>query len=758
MRSINGDATAGEHVDDDDLNSPEAPPADLDVPPAPAKGRRRLRKILIRSLVAFVVLAALCLVGGTYYYDSVALPDDLRLNRATTIYYADGTTPLARIGEQNRTLVTIGQIPPHVQHAVVAAEDPSFYSNRGVDYGDAAGAAWNHVFGDGSQGAATISQQYARQWADLEGVTYSRKLRESVIALKLNDQYSKDQILALYLNIVYFGRGAYGIEAAAQAYFDKPVSDLTLAEGIVLAGLIKSPEGNDGKGSPFDPSVDATRAHERFDYIKQQMVALDYLTPADAEQKAVYPTRVLTAAQARARAATVYGGMDKPGGLIVHHVLGEVAALIDPATGKPVYEDTDRDGAKHFDRIRNDGLKVVTTIDPTMQQVAIREASRTAESNMDKQPANLQAALVAVEPGTGEVKAYYGGDSGNGNDYAGSYRDPVLGNGQDSCCGGHPAGATFNVYTMATGLIDGYSTDSHWNGESPQDFPASGRAIKNNNPVRNLGEGNLASPPCASGSAKWCTLDESAVLSLNVPFFALAEKAGPDKVIDTARAAGIGTMWATVNGTAQKVDLTTTTGRDVFPKYFGPEVALGQYPVTVLDQAGGMATFAARGAAARTHFLKEIWTDGRKTYAAPVRPVRIPGFTEAMAADLSAALQGVPQHYNLTPHDGRQVAGATGTWQLGPTSDTGHAWMVGYTASDPGHDAPGLAVAVWVGNKGPEQKIVDKDGHAIIGGSLPGQIWRDFLDGALTETNAPKATFPAKVGTGDKKIGTGVQP
>ena len=724
---------------------------------APAGRKRRLRKVLLRSLIAFVVLAALAVVGGTYYYDHVALPDDIRLEQQTTIYYADGATPLARIGP-NRTSLAIEQIPVDVQHAVVAAEDPSFYSNDGVDYGEVVGVAWNHTVGDGRRGGSTISQQYARQWADLEGVSYSRKLRESVIALKLNEQYSKDQILQMYLNIVYFGRGAYGIEAAAQAFFGKPAKDLTLAEGMVLAGLIDSPEGDSGRGSPFDPTVDATRAKARFDDIKRRMVELGFVAPAEAEQKMALPSKVLTAAQTRAAAVNLQG-LDKPGGLIVHHVLGEVAALTDPKTGALLYEDTDKDGKKNFDQIRTGGLKIVTTIDQTVQRIAIREASRTAESNMDKQPANLQAALVAVEPGSGAVKAYYGGDTGTGNDYAGFFNDPVLGDGRDSCCGGHPPGATFNVYTLATGLINGYSTDSHWNGESPQDFPSSGRTVKSGNPVRNVGEGALAAPPCASGSAKWCTLDESAVLALNVPFFALAEKAGPAQVIDTARAAGLTSMWTTtMGGTPQKIDLTRNDGKAVFPKYLGTEVALGQYPVTVLEHAGGLATFAARGLAARTHFLKEVWTDGRQTYVEAVKPTRVPGFTQQMGDDLNAVLQGVPLHYNLRMHDARQVAGVAGTWQLGPTQDTAHAWMAGYTAYDPEHRASGLAVAVWVGNKAEEQRIVDKEGRAVIGGGLPGAIWRDFLDGALTETKAPMATFPPRQGTGDQKVGTGVAP
>ncbi|MEV0136172.1 biosynthetic peptidoglycan transglycosylase, partial [Dactylosporangium sp. NPDC050688] len=150
-------------------------------PGARAKRRRR-RNVIIASIAAFIMLTGIGLVTGTYYFDQVELPENLTLEQSTSIYYADGPL-MARIGSKNRTLVTYEEIPLHVQHAVVAAEDNSFYTNDGVDYWGVARAAWNNVTGGDRQGASTISQQYARKWAELEGVTYGRKLREAVIAL-----------------------------------------------------------------------------------------------------------------------------------------------------------------------------------------------------------------------------------------------------------------------------------------------------------------------------------------------------------------------------------------------------------------------------------------------------------------------------------------------------------------------------------------------------------------------------------------------
>ncbi|WP_327007246.1 penicillin-binding protein [Dactylosporangium sp. NBC_01737] len=718
--------------------------------------RRRRRNILIASIAAFIMIAGIGMVSGTYYFDQVALPENLAMEQSTTIYYADGVTPMGRIGDKNRTVIPFDQIPLDVQHAVVAAEDNTFYTNDGVDYKGVVRAAWNNVTGGDRQGASTISQQYARKWAELEGVTYARKLREAVIALKLNQEYTKEQIMTMYLNIVYFGRGAYGIQAASIAYFNKPAKDLTMAEGMVLAGIIKSPDSSGGKGSPFDPNVDKQQATDRFNYIKSQMISLKFVKAEEAEAKMAYPAKVITPAESRANAIKTQGSMDKPEGLIVHHVLDEVASLTDPKTGALLYEGVDADGSKNFDKIANGGLKIVTTIDQKLQQAAVQEASRNPESRVNKYPGNIQAALVSVEPGTGAVKAYYGGDNGNGGDFAGYYNDPVLSNGEDSCCGGHPPGSTMKVYTLATGLMAGYTIDSYWNGDSPQQFPASGRTAKN--PVKNAGEGNVSSPKCKSGDGKWCTLEEVTVMSLNVPFFALAEKVGPAKVIDTARAAGITDMWANVDGKSKKIDLVTQKGADVFPKYFNTEVAFGQYPITVLEHAGGIATFAARGVAAKTHFLKEIWEGGKKTYGEVINPKRIPGFTDQMADDLNTVLQGVPKHYGLKLKDGRQIAGKTGTWQLGQTTSNAHAWFVGYTAYDPGKKSPGLATAVWVGNKAEEQKIVDSKGAGIIGGNLPGPIWQDYMDKAEAIIKQPKINFPGPKNVGNLEVGTGISP
>ena len=769
--AVAGRATVGRAVvrapgDDDAFGAgpggPGGPPGPVGRGPRgarPPRKKRRRRNIVIAAIAAFIMLAGVGMVSGTYYFDKVELPQNIAMKESTTIYYSDGVTPIAKIGEENRTFVTIDKVPLGIQHAIVATEDNSFYTNSGVDYRGVARAAWNNITGGDQQGASTISQQYARKWADLSGVTYARKLREAVIAMKLNKQFSKSQIMEMYLNIVYFGRQAYGIEAAAQAYFGKDVGQLTTAEGMVLAGCIKDPEGTNGKGSPYDPTVNKTSAMERFNnYIKPNMLRLKFVTQ-DEYDKMTYPTTVVPLDTNNSAKLRAQWGLDTPQGLIVHHVMDELSKVKKP-DGSLKFADT---SGSIKNGIRNGGLKIITTINKSAENDAIGMAGGTGKgSPIAGQPPNLQAALVSVEPTTGRVVAYYGGATGSGNDYAAFYNDPVLGNGEDSCCAGHPPGSSFKIYTLATALIAGYSITSYWNGDSPQDFPKSGRTKATGNPVKNAGDGGGGPGKCLGG-AQHCMLWEATQQSLNTPFFGVTEAVGADHVLDTAKAAGIRYMWATVkvNGqdTSVRENVQTAPSTKFVPNYFQTEIGFGQYPITVLDHANGTATIAARGYAADVHFVREVDQSGKKIYNETINPKRIPGFNDAIADDMDWVLKKIPEEYHITLANGRDSAGKTGTWQLGQsTNKTAHAWFTGYTGSDIAKKSTGLATSVWVGNKGQEQPLQLTNGQSIIGGRLPGPIWKAYMDKAFVDLNEPKITFPGPKNQGTREEGNATSP
>jgi membrane peptidoglycan carboxypeptidase len=699
---------------------------------AKARSRKARRRNLILSAVALIVmLSGLTVVGGTYYFDKVPMPADYVPKESTTVYYSDGKTPMAKFGQQNRTMVSLSQISPWVPKAVVATEDNTFYTNSGISVRGILRAAWNNVKGGSTQGGSTITQQYARQVVDqnVTGRTFSVKMKEAVIAMKMDQKYSKDKIMEMYLNVVYFGRGAYGIEAAAQAYFGKHASQLTVEESMVLAGVIKDP----GEGT-YDPSVHPDTAKDRFtNYIKPNMLKLKYITQ-DQFDKMKYPTNVVKP-DATAESAAEFG-KDKATGLIVHHVMDELSHLT-KADGSPMFTGDD---------LKHGGYKIITTIDKDMEAAALDAASRTSkDSPIASQPANLQAALVAVQPKTGRVMAYYGGDKGAGFDYAGIYRDPILGDGNWTG-GHHPPGSTFKIYTLAAALQAGISIDSYWYGPKSREFPQENRVKGKLGPIVNAGSS------CAQGCALWKALQQS----MNTVFFAVGEKVGAAKVLDVAHAMGINYMWAndSANPTGDRIELTGAhPGQQLVPSRFSTELTIGQFGVTVQDQATGVAAIAGGGVAVKSHFVAKVMRGADLVYKEQISQTNLSsiGITPEMITDEQWAMRQVldPNAGNgdtgVILSGGREAGGKTGTWQFGNTNtQNAHAWFVGFTPNQ-------LAAAVWIGNSGKEQAIKMKDGRKIFGATLPGPIWKKFMNAALKKY--PKVGFADKVGVGDVTLG-----
>jgi membrane peptidoglycan carboxypeptidase len=542
-----------------------------------------------------------------------------------------------------------------------------------------------------------------------------------------------------YLDTVYLGRAAYGIEAGAQAYFGVSAKDLTVAQGIVLAGIIKQPEGK--KGSPYDYLRNPQTALDRFNYVRDGMVQLGFLKKEEAD-KLQYPKDTLKPYNPNDPRLAAQYGLDTPTGFVVHHVLDELTQVKDAATGEPLFTPED---------LKTAGYRIVTTLDKKMEDAALAATTEgTPGAPLYKQPPNLTAALVAVEPGTGRVRAYYGGPNGSGLDMAGVYNDPVLGKrdpatgkGEDSGSA-HPPGSSFKVYTLGAALREGISIQSYWNGASPREFPKSGRTFARKNPVKNSGDS------CPDGCFLWQAVQNS----MNTPLFAVAETITAAKVIDFARDAGVHSMWrANGDGTQERVDLTAHKSIEISPKYFSTEVGIGQYPITVAEHANGVATVAARGLAATQHFVSQVTKDNQLKYGEKIDPKQINGYTKEMGDDEDWTLQQVMKIKANGKNQlagGRDAAGKTGTWQRGNTTDNAHAWFVGFTASDPAKKVTGLATAVWVGNKKDELSIKDGRGNLIYGSSMPGDIWKKFMDAALKGTTTAKFAPPKNVGDADK--------
>ncbi|MDQ2723254.1 MAG: transglycosylase domain-containing protein, partial [Actinomycetota bacterium] len=213
----------------------------------------------VYALIALAIIGPIVAFMVAYVVIKVPQPSDLKTNQVATIFAQDGKTQLARLVpfEGNRTDVTISDVPTHVRFAVLSAEDRTFYSNPGFSVSGTARAALNDVTGGDRQGGSTITQQYVKNALTGDDQTLTRKLKELVTSTKLARQTSKDDILAAYLNTIYFGRGSYGIAAAAKTYFGKSTKDLSVAEGAVLAASIRSP-------SALDPTDHPEAAQQRW--------------------------------------------------------------------------------------------------------------------------------------------------------------------------------------------------------------------------------------------------------------------------------------------------------------------------------------------------------------------------------------------------------------------------------------------------------------------------------------------------------------
>ncbi|AGL18986.1 transglycosylase domain-containing protein [Actinoplanes sp. N902-109] len=396
-----------------------------------------------RTVAALAVLSVALVVAGAGYVAGVDLPPEPAPPQASVLYYRDGHTVLARIGTTDRTDITLDKVPVPVRQAFLAAEDRGFYDHFGVSVRGLARALWTNIAHDSGQGASTITQQYVRNAYLTQDRTVSRKSKEAALALKVEHRYSKDQILERYLNTIYFGRGAYGIEAAARAFFGTGVDHLNASQGAVLAAMVKDPTRG-------DPAVDAAWAKDRWAWILRSMSEQGWLAP-DAAAQLPYPA----VATQSVTANTISG----PTGLITDRVEDELV----------------RAGISR-QQIRIGGLRVVTTIDATAQS----EATAAIGTALKGQPKQLRSALVAVDPADGGVRAYYGGDRGRG------YFDDAV--------AARPPASTFKPLVLAAAEERDISFASLYNGTSPRLFPDRGGA-----PLYN--QGNLQCPICPLDTA-----------------------------------------------------------------------------------------------------------------------------------------------------------------------------------------------------------------------------------------------------------------
>jgi len=400
----------------------------VDYPRAAHDGFRRyvpsFKQFLALAAVGFLALVAL--LGVAYAATPIPQPNDMISAQATIVYYDDGKTEIGRFGEQNRIIIPLDQVPDHVQKAVLAAEDRSFYENRGISPTGIARAFWTNLRGGATQGGSTITQQYAKNAYLSSERTYKRKFKEFFIAVKLARRDDKNKILEDYLNTIYFGRRAYGIQTAAQTYFGVDAKDLTVEQGAVLASVIRSPAG-------YDPTNHPDRLAGRFNYVLDGMVAKGWLKAGDRAGMQVPPL----APTAKPKGGSNYFLMDT--------VRRELKA----------HGFTDQD-------IDLGGLRVTTTFDRRSQRAAVRAVRQERPRENAR---NVHIGLSAVQPGTGAVVAMYGGDTAGGLNEATQARVQP--------------GSAFKPFALAGALRDGIGLKSRYAGNSPLDIPGTDKQVNN---------------------------------------------------------------------------------------------------------------------------------------------------------------------------------------------------------------------------------------------------------------------------------------
>jgi len=438
-----------------------------------------LRLLIFGSGIGFILGA----LGFLIAYFTVSIPDPNAFvnSQSTIIQYADGQE-VGRLGSENRTIVKLANIPLHVREAVMAAEDRNYYSESAISPQGIARAIWDNIksLGNGG-GGSTITQQYAKTAFLSPERTVIRKVKEFVIAIKLQQQMSKDQILENYLNTIYFGRGSYGIQTASEVYFGRSVRQLTISQAAILASVLNAP-------GFYDPSYgenNLKRLQLRFQYVIDGMYKAKWITEAEYK-KAKFPI---------IKDRVTSGALAGPKGYLISWVVHELKNL-----------------GFTEEQLQTGGYVIKTTLEKKAQTAAVDAVDKIIPKKI---PDDLKVGLISIRPGTGEIVAMYGGKD---------YLVSQLNNATQSIA---QAGSTYKPFALIAALENGIPLTSLWNGGSPKVYDDIG--AQKPYPVFNYSNeqfGNI-------------DLLEATAHSVNTIFVPLGMKAGVENVVDAARRAGI---------------------------------------------------------------------------------------------------------------------------------------------------------------------------------------------------------------------------
>ncbi|GAA1281985.1 transglycosylase domain-containing protein [Streptomyces javensis] len=525
----------------------------------PAKGRkgrpqrtgwRRLLPTWRMVLGGFLLIVLLIAGGLVTGYLLVEIPpaNKAAIAQSNVFLYSDGSQ-LAREGTVNRENVQLSQVPKRIQHAVLAAEDRDFYAESAIDPQAMIRAAWNTATGKGKQSGSTITQQYVKNYYLDQEQTVSRKAKEFFIAIKLDREVSKDKILEGYLNTSYFGRNAYGLQAAAQAYYGKDIGELNTAQGAYLATLLNAPSSYDIVAHPQNKG----RAVARWNYVLDGMVKKHWLTRAE-RQKMTFP------GPSEAKAPS---GMSGQRGYLVE-------AVEDYLTSNGIIDEQ---------TLARGGYRITTTIDKDKQDAfteAVRDRLMSKLSKDRKVDAYVRAGGASIDPKTGKVVALYGGI-----DYTKQFVN-------NATRRDYQVGSTFKPFVFTSAVRYGATTqdgqtitpDTLYNGDNKREVIGS--------------DGPTGYSPANEDDVDYGDIDVTTATdnSVNSVYAQMAEDVGPSKVKQTA------------------IDLGVP--KNTPDLHASPSIALGPATASVLDMTEAYATLANHGEHGRYSLVEEVTKDGAR--------------------------------------------------------------------------------------------------------------------------------------------------
>jgi penicillin-binding protein 1A len=619
--------------------------------PVKKKNGRRIRKLRFFALVVVLgLLSSASFVFGLMTAIASQLPEynpahQQRIAHDGYMYDRNGELLTVLRGRESRVLLTSSQINPIMKQAIVAIEDKRFFDHRGVDMRAIGRALWADIQNQGVvQGGSTITQQFIKNAYVKDNRSVARKLKEAALAWQLEQRRDKDWILTAYLNTIYFGNGAYGIEQAALTYFHKHASKLTLPEAALLAGIPKDP-------ARYDPVTNPRNAKERRRLVLDLMLAQGVIA-RDEFQLA------RSAALPSPEEVQLPGTQAKEGQYFVNYVKEQLINHEDYGPGA----------------VFGGGLRIRTTLDLGLQKKA-----RASISKVLTDPEGPQAALVAINPKTGEVLAMVGGSN---------YRESQF---NLAVQGERQPGSAFKPFVLGAALEAGISPATEFDSRQVV-IPLGDRLWQVNNY-----EGSYLGR---------IDLEQATIHSDNAVYAQLTQLVGPKNVARVARDAGI---------------------RSKLNSYFA--IGLGAEAANPLEMARAFSTFANGGNRIDGSILGNVpravvqigTGKNRKRNSAVARRVLSPTKTAILNSILQKVVsQGTGRRAALPD---RPVAGKTGT-----TENYGDAWFVG--------SIPQLTVAVWVGYPR-ELKSMETEYHGepVAGGTYPAEIWRTFVQAALPLLN-----------------------